>query len=93
MLPLAPGLFSITTGWPVLCDSASPIERAMVSIDPPAETDTTMWVGLDGYGAWALACAPVRKDAGTTRDGRASSVRRLMNGYPCSWRQNRTRWN
>jgi hypothetical protein len=40
-----------------------------------------------------LACAPVRKDAGTTRDGRASSVRRLMNGYPCSWRQNRTRWN
>jgi hypothetical protein len=84
MLPLAPGRFSITTGWPMLCDSASPIERAMVSIEPPAETDTTMWIGLDGYGVWALARTPASKAAGTTRDGSASSVRRFMNGDPCS---------
>ena len=82
MLPLAPGLFSMMTGWPVLCDSASPYERAMVSIDPPAETETMMWIGLDGY-AWALARVPARNAAGITRDGKASSVRRFMNGY--SW--------
>jgi len=90
MLPLAPGLFSITTGWPVLCDSASPIERAMVSIDPPAETETMMWIGLEGY-AWAPARVPARKAAGASKAGRASSVRRFMTGY--SWRQNRTRWH
>ena len=54
----------------------------MVSIDPPAETDTTMWIGLDGYGLGigARAGQEGRRDQ---RDGRASSVRRFMNGY--SW--------
>ena len=54
----------------------------MVSIDPPAETETMMWIGFDGYGLGAGARAG-QESRRITRDGRASSVRRFMNGY--SW--------
>jgi hypothetical protein len=37
MLVPAPGLFSITKGWPRLLDSAWPSVRATASTAPPAE--------------------------------------------------------
>src|SRR5262245_412224 len=45
----------------------------MVSIEPPADTETTMWIGFDGYGASARAAAASPVDAAST-----SNARRFM---------------
>src|SRR5512132_2143669 len=55
MEPLAPGLFSITTGLP--SDSASfwPSNRAPTSVPLPGPNATTMVMGRLGYGSCAAA--------------------------------------
>src|SRR5256885_5767801 len=45
MLPLAPGRFSTTTGWPRRCCSCSPRRRASRSVPPPGGNVTTMVMG------------------------------------------------
>src|SRR5260370_8216459 len=41
MLPLAPGLFSTTTGWPHFSLSFGPMTRARMSMPVPGENGTT----------------------------------------------------
>src|SRR5260221_7399073 len=53
MVPSAPGLLSITTGWPRRVPSLSATTRARLSTPPPAAYGTTMWTGLSGYSALA----------------------------------------
>ena len=56
MLPLAPGWFTTTTGWPRTCDRRGCTVRAMVSIPVPGVNGTmilTDWVGQAG--AWDQA--------------------------------------
>ena len=48
MLPPAPGLFSITTGWPSERAICSPSVRAMVSIAPAGGNGTTQRIARDG---------------------------------------------
>src|SRR5512144_2823316 len=67
MLVLAPGLFSMMTGWPTFAESAWPSVRATTSTAPPGGKPTRMRIGFDGYGsaAWAMpaaaASAPARR--------------------------------
>jgi len=42
MLPPAPGLLSMTTGWPQVLRISSATSRATMSVLPPAENPTTM---------------------------------------------------
>jgi len=48
MLPLAPVLFSTTTGWPSASPSFGPISRAMMSTGPPGGNATSTRTGLEG---------------------------------------------
>jgi hypothetical protein len=41
-MPLAPGLFSTTKGWPVLSSMYLPTRRAVMSPEPPGAKGTTM---------------------------------------------------
>src|SRR4029079_12142138 len=49
MLPPAPSVLSISTGWPRGFLMRSPMMRARVSVGPPAENGTKIVTGLDGY--------------------------------------------
>ena len=88
-LPPAPGLFSITTGWPQAWASLSPIARARMSVLPPGVNGTTMRTGFDGNAsagpaaravgaaaARAIAVAAPTK-ARRPRDGGASFTLRI----------------
>jgi hypothetical protein len=66
MMPLAPALFSTTTGWPMERESWSAEKRASVSVTPPGGHGTTSLIGLLGY------CARSGSD---TASAAASSVR------------------
>jgi hypothetical protein len=48
MLPLAPGRFSTTTGWPIRSDRAAPNTRAIRSEAPPGGNDTSSLIGRVG---------------------------------------------
>ena len=48
MLPLAPGLFSTTTGWPHFSASFGPMTRARMSMPVPGENGTTSVTGREG---------------------------------------------
>ena len=54
IVPPAPAVFSITTGWPSERAMRSPRMRAIVSVGPPAANGTTTVMGREGY-AWAAA--------------------------------------
>ena len=56
-MPLAPGLFSITNGWPVLSSMYLPTRRAVMSPEPPGANGTTMWTGFVGPGVGTLRAA------------------------------------
>jgi hypothetical protein len=47
-VPDAPGLFSITIGWPKCLLAASEIARITMSVEPPAGHGTTMLTGFVG---------------------------------------------
>jgi hypothetical protein len=48
MMPAAPGLLSMTTGWPRPADIFWPSTRASTSVAPPAWKGTTRRIGLFG---------------------------------------------
>src|SRR4051812_19058471 len=56
MVVPAPGLFSITTGWPSALESDGAMTRAVTSLTPPGGKFTTIRIGLVGQ-AWAHASA------------------------------------
>src|SRR5687767_13839367 len=60
MLADAPGLFSMTTGWPSRFPSSKPIRRTSKSGALPGPKPTTMRSGLEGYASCAKALPPSR---------------------------------
>src|ERR1051325_6546383 len=56
MLPLAPGRFSSTKGWPNCSDSDCPMMRAKMSTEPPGGKPTTTRTGRSGQ-----LCADARR--------------------------------
>src|SRR3954454_13259793 len=56
MVVPAPGLFSITTGWPSALESDGAMTRAVTSLTPPGGKFTTIRIGFVGQ-AWAHASA------------------------------------
>src|SRR5215204_1878615 len=64
MVPPAPGLFSMITGWPSLADSSLDIDRAITSVALPGVKAMTMCTGLSGQVcAWAAGAASARARA------------------------------
>src|SRR5712664_530322 len=63
MVEPAPGLFSITIGWPITGASSFCTMRAATSVNPPGPKGTMILMGLEGYGcASALVlCARRRR--------------------------------
>src|SRR5262245_45936371 len=59
-MPKAPGLFSITTGWPRIGRMCSPTMRMTMSVALPGPNGTTTLTGLFGYLSWACACTPAK---------------------------------
>jgi hypothetical protein len=74
MLPDAPGLFSITTGWPSLSLSTSARTRNSTSVEPPAGYGTITRIWRSGQLFCARAgTAPIAAAAAAPR----SRVRRV----------------
>src|SRR5690349_20806458 len=71
MVPLAPALFSTTTGWPSDSESLPPTRRAMKSAAPPGGTVTTRRIGLDGKSVCANA---VEQTKSSERNRRMSGL-------------------
>src|SRR5512147_326847 len=65
MLPLAPGLFSITRGWPSAGSRRSPASRITISEGPPGGKLMTTRIGLVGH---SCASAPAGKPRQKTID-------------------------
>src|SRR6185312_9552850 len=63
----APGLFSITTGWPMRFETPSAAARAMRSFAPPGANGTIQRTGRSGHSA----CAPSVAKARTAKSMRA----------------------
>src|SRR5512140_3001745 len=74
MFVLAPGLFSMITGWPRFADSCCPRVRATTSTAPPGGKPTSMRIGFDGYGASAAAAMPASDSSTTQARGRRSFI-------------------
>src|SRR5665213_1448221 len=58
MMPLAPGLFSTTTGCEIERESCSAVKRARVSVTPPGGHGTIILIALWGYCARTGRAAP-----------------------------------
>ena len=54
-MPPAPGLFSMTTGWPQREASLSLMARTIRSSELPGPVGTTIFTGRLGQAAWAAA--------------------------------------
>src|SRR4051812_43583100 len=59
----APGLFSITTGWPMRFERPSAPARPMRSLAPPGENGTIHFTGRSGQSAWASVMAKAAQAA------------------------------
>src|SRR5574343_602614 len=78
MLPLAPPLFSITTGWPSSLPSGSAVRRAEVSTTPPGGLGTTRVTGRPG-----CSCATAGEAARAA--SRAATARRAARREGAGW--------
>src|SRR5688500_11032700 len=88
MIPAAPGLLSMTTGWPMPAASFSPTTRASTSVPPPAAKGTTILIGLVGSD-WASAGAPAHRakaEAAAARHRRR--MRAWMGMVVSGWNEN-----
>src|SRR5664280_2412853 len=68
VIPLGPGLFSTTTGWPHLADSLSANTRAVMSTPEPGPSGITNLTGCCGH-----VCA----DDGAAVDTSAAELQRI----------------
>src|SRR5258708_1129845 len=57
-MPKAPGLFSISAGWPRIGRMCSPTMRITMSVALPGPNGTTILIGFEGYLSCACAWAP-----------------------------------
>src|SRR5215831_12557855 len=67
-MPKAPGLFSITTGWPRIGRMCSPTMRMTISVALPGPNGTTTLIGFEGYLSCAATSTPLT--AKTSRNSR-----------------------
>src|SRR5262245_50686264 len=82
MFPPAPTLFSTTNCCARRSPIFAPMTRATVSVGPPAENDTMMRTGLDGYLSSASAAAATSADAMTARAASNRSRLRITSLLP-----------
>src|SRR5258706_12371682 len=73
IVPPAPAVFSITSGWPSERPMRSPRMRAIVSVGPPAANGTTTGIGREGY-AWAAAKVEIAASNAAPRTFRRGEV-------------------
>src|SRR5215831_7639602 len=66
-IPKAPGLFSITTGWPRIGRICSPTMRMTISVALPGPNGTTTLTGFEGYLSCAATSTPARAKTSTNR--------------------------
>src|SRR5215831_18574213 len=71
-MPKAPGLFSITIGWPRIGRICSPTMRMTISVALPGPNGTTTLMGFEGY----LSCAEAGMPYAKTSNNR--TIRRFM---------------
>src|SRR6266700_3436289 len=67
-MPKAPGLFSITTGWPRIGRICSPTMRMTISVALRGPNGTTTLIGFEGYLSCAATSTPLT--AKTSRNRR-----------------------
>src|SRR5262245_23180429 len=72
-MPKAPGLFSITTGWPRIGRMCSPTMRMTMSVALPGPNGTTTLTGLFGYLSCAASSMPP-----TARNNNERIAKRFM---------------
>src|SRR3954453_12836892 len=77
MVPPAPGLFSMMTGWPSLADSSLDTARPITSVALPGVKATMMWIGFSGQ-VWACAEVPAKPRAAI------AAIKRRMVSPVCS---------
>src|SRR5712692_8818814 len=83
MMVLAPGRFSITTGWPQSSLIFWPMRRAMMSLGPPAGKGTIIRIGRLGKpadGSWAMAASAQIASIAATRNRNVQFI-----GAPAGW--------
>src|SRR5215472_2070765 len=66
-MPKAPGLFSITTGWPRIGRICSPTMRMTISVALPGPNGTTTLTGFEGYLSCAATWTPPRAKTSTNK--------------------------
>src|SRR5687768_12791131 len=66
MVMPAPGLFSITIGWPSRGESFSPMARATMSTPPPGGNGAMKRIGFAGYGCASVGSAAASSNAAAT---------------------------
>src|SRR6185369_9392028 len=76
MLPDAPTLFSMITGWPIDSASCWPMMRATTSFAPPGAKPTITRMGLSGkfFAALSWACAMPNESAAVTKAAMRKSI-------------------
>src|SRR6266700_5740975 len=65
-MPLAPGRFSTSTGWPSRSVIFGPIRRDMMSVVLPGGNGTMILIGLEGQDCASAAAANPRAHAAST---------------------------
>jgi hypothetical protein len=65
--PLAPGLLSTVTGWPMASLSFWASRRAPMSVPLPGPNGTTMLIGRLGNASWAVAGSAMPIEAAHSR--------------------------
>src|SRR5712691_11616576 len=65
-MPLAPGRFSTSTGWPSRSVIFGPIRRAMMSVVLPGGNGTMILIGFEGQDCASAAAANPRANAAST---------------------------
>src|SRR5688500_3963593 len=78
MMPSAPGLVSMITGWPRACCSGVEKMRAPTSAAPPGGNGTTSRIGLSGYCALTEKAASVAAMKTNRRMDNSSSFEILL---------------
>src|SRR5713101_7888124 len=79
MMPKAPGLFSITMGWPRIGRMCSPTMRMTMSVALPGPNGTTTLTGFDGYLSWAATSTPPK--AKSMVDNNRRSLRFMLSSH------------
>src|SRR5713101_989661 len=77
MMVLAPGRFSITTGWPQSSLIFWPMRRAKMSLGPPAGKGTIIRIGRLGKpadGSWAMAASAQIASIAATRNRNIKTI-------------------